>query len=173
GRRPAVERRVGRRWVRGRRPARGVAGHRADAVVIRVVIADDQALIRGGLRAILESDPGLEVVAEASDGAEAAARVREHAADVVLMDVQMPGTDGVAGTAMAIAARPQVRVVVLTMFDLDANVLGALRAGASAYLLKTTDPDDLLRAIHAVHAGDLLFAPTVTRRLVENFLGRH
>lgn len=141
--------------------------------MIRVVIADDQALIRGGLRAILESDPGLEVVAEASDGAEAAARVREHAADVVLMDVQMPGTDGVAGTAMAIAARPQVRVVVLTMFDLDANVLGALRAGASAYLLKTTDPDDLLRAIHAVHAGDLLFAPTVTRRLVENFLGRH
>lgn len=141
--------------------------------MIRVVIADDQPLIRAGVRAILESDPELQVVAEAGDGAEAAARVREHEADVVLMDIQMPGTDGVQGTRLAIAARPTVRVVVLTMFDLDENVLGALRAGASAFLLKSTAPGDLLHAIHAVRAGDMLFAASVTRRLVESFLGQH
>lgn len=141
--------------------------------VIRVVIADDQPLIRAGLRAILETDPGLSVVAEAEDGAEAAARVREHDADVALMDLQMPGTDGVTGIGLAITARPAVRVLVLTMFDLDENVLGALRAGASGFLVKSTAPDELLRAIHAVHAGELLFAPSVTRRLVENYLERH
>lgn len=141
--------------------------------VIRVVIADDQPLIRAGLRAVLESDPDVEVVAEAGDGAEAAARAREHEADVVLMDVQMPGTDGLVGTRMAITARPTVRVLVLTMFDLDENVLAALRAGASGFLLKSTDPREFLHAIRAVHRGDLLFAPSITRRLVESFLGSH
>lgn len=140
--------------------------------MIRVVIADDQDLIRAGLRAILEAEDDIEVVAEAGSGAAAARAAAEHRADIVLMDVQMPGTDGIAGTEAVLRARPRARVLVLTMFDLDEYVFGALRAGASGFLLKTTPPAELAAGIRACHRGDLLFAPTVTRRLVETYVRR-
>ena len=140
--------------------------------MIRVMVADDQDLIRAGLRAILQTEPDIEVVGEASDGRGAARVARETAADVVLMDVQMPGTDGIEALSLVAAARPEARVLMLTMFDLDEYVYGALKAGASGFLLKTTPPADLVAAIRAAHAGDLLFAPTVTRRLVESFVRR-
>lgn len=141
-------------------------------MTIRVALVDDQDLIRGGLRAILESAPDIEVVAEAGDGAGAVAAATRGAADVVLMDVQMPGVDGIAATRAVLAARPRCRVLVLTMFDLDEYVFGALRAGASGFLLKTTPPAELAAAVRACHRGDLLFAPTVTRRLVETYVRR-
>jgi len=140
--------------------------------VIRVVLADDQDLIRGGLRAILDAEEDISVVAETSDGAGAARAVAAHAADVVLMDVQMPGVDGLDGTRLAIEARPECRVLVLTMFDLDEYVFAALRAGASGFLLKTTPPAELAAAVRACHSGELLFAPAITRRLVEAYV-RH
>jgi len=139
---------------------------------IRVVIADDQDLIRGGLRAILDADESVTVVGEAANGREAARVAREERADVVLMDVQMPGSDGIEGVSTVLLARPEARVLMLTMFDLDEYVFDALRAGASGFLLKTTPPEQLVAAIHAVHSGDLLFAPTVTRRLVEAYVRR-
>jgi DNA-binding NarL/FixJ family response regulator len=139
---------------------------------IRVVVADDQDLIRAGLVAILGAEADLQVVGEAADGAEAAGAARATEADVVLMDVQMPGTDGIAGVRAVTAARPQAKVVMLTMFDLDEYVFGALRAGASGFLLKTTPPHELSAAIRATHRGDLLFAPTVTRRLVASYVSR-
>jgi len=140
--------------------------------VIRVVIADDQDLVRAGIAAILSAHEDLEVVGEAADGAAAARAAREARADVVLMDVQMPGTDGITGARQVAAARPEARVLMLTMFDLDEHVFGALQAGASGFLLKTTAPDDLVAAVRAVHSGDLLFAPSVTRRLVESYVRR-
>ena len=140
--------------------------------MIRVVVADDQALIRGGLQAILGAETDIEVVAEAADGASAAAAVTAYAADVVLMDVQMPGVDGITGTRLVVRTRPVCKVLVLTMFDLDEYVYGALRAGASGFLLKTTPPAELAAAIRACHAGDQLFAPSITRRLVETFVRR-
>ena len=139
---------------------------------VRTVVADDQDLIRAGIAAVLESADGIEVVGEAADGRTAAALAREQAADVVLMDVQMPGVDGIAGIEAVTRARPEARVLMLTMFDLDEYVFGALRGGASGFLLKTTPPDQLAAAIHAVHRGDLLFSPTVTRRLVETYVRR-
>lgn len=139
---------------------------------IRVVIADDQDLIRGGLRAILDAEDSVVVVGEAGDGREAARAARDERADVVLMDVQMPGGDGIEGVRAVHVSRPEAKVLMLTMFDLDEYVFGALRAGASGFLLKTTPPGDLVAAIHAVHSGDLLFAPTVTRRLVEAYVRR-
>ena len=139
---------------------------------IRVVIADDQDLIRAGLRAIVEADAGLVVVGEASDGAEAARLTRELEADVVLMDVQMPGTDGLAGITAVAAARPQAKVVMLTMYDVDDYVATALRAGARGFLLKTTPPEELTAAIRKAHAGQRVFAPSVTDRLVHSFV-RH
>ncbi|CAN5862127.1 response regulator [soil metagenome] len=138
--------------------------------MIRIVLADDQDLIRGGLRAILDAEDDLEVVAEAASGSAAAAAAGAHNADVVLMDVQMPGSDGIEGTRAVLRARPQARVLVLTMFDLDEYVFSALRAGASGFLLKTTPPDELAAAVRACHAGEQLFAPTVTRRLVETYI---
>jgi DNA-binding NarL/FixJ family response regulator len=140
--------------------------------VIRVGIVDDQALIRGGLRAILDAEADIEVVGEASDGAGAVRLASARLADVVLMDVQMPAVDGIEGTRRVIEARPESRVVVLTMFDLDEYVFAALRAGASGFLLKTTPPDELAAAVRACHRGEMLFAPTVTRRLVETYV-RH
>jgi DNA-binding NarL/FixJ family response regulator len=140
--------------------------------VIRVVIADDQDLIRGGLRAILDAEPDIDVVAEASNGADAAAVAAATEADVLLMDVQMPDTDGIEGTREAVRRRPQCRVLVLTMFDLDEYVFGALRAGASGFLLKTTEPAELAAAVRACHSGEMLFAPAVTRRLVETYVRR-
>jgi DNA-binding NarL/FixJ family response regulator len=136
------------------------------------VLADDQDLIRGGLRAILDAAADIEVVAEASSGRAAATAAAQHRADVVLMDVQMPGSDGIDGTRLVLQARPQCRVLVLTMFDLDEYVFGALRAGASGFLLKTTSPGELAAAVRACHTGELLFAPTVTRRLVETYVRR-
>lgn len=140
--------------------------------MIRVVIADDQDLIRGGIAAILSAEADLDVVGEADSGPAAARVARQTRADVVLMDVQMPGGDGVEGVATVAAARPEARVLMLTMFDLDEYVFGALRAGAAGFLLKTTPPTELAAAIRAVHSGDLLFAPSVTRRLVEAYVRR-
>jgi DNA-binding NarL/FixJ family response regulator len=138
--------------------------------VIRVVVADDEYLVRAGVRSILELEDDLTVVAEADDGRAAASAAREHLADVVLMDVQMPGTDGVAGVRLTTAARPESRVLMLTMFDLDEHVVGALRAGASGFLLKTASPEDLVAAVRGAHSGQQLFAPAVMRRLVETYV---
>jgi DNA-binding NarL/FixJ family response regulator len=138
--------------------------------MIRVGIIDDQDLIRGGLRAILDAEADIEVVGEASDGAGAARLAGARLADVVLMDVQMPVVDGIEGTRRVIEERPECRVIVLTMFDLDEYVFAALRAGASGFLLKTTPPQELADAVRACHAGEMLFAPTVTRRLVETYV---
>ncbi|HEY7043860.1 MAG TPA: response regulator transcription factor [Nocardioidaceae bacterium] len=137
---------------------------------IRVVIADDQDLVRGGLRAILTAVPDIAVVGDAADGATAAQVAVDENADVVLMDVQMPGTDGLEGTRLVVESGTGCRVLMLTTFDLDEYVVEALRRGASGFLLKTTPPDELAAAIRACHAGDLLFAPTVTRRLVETYV---
>jgi DNA-binding NarL/FixJ family response regulator len=143
-----------------------------DTSPIRVLIADDQHLIRGGLRAIIDAEPDLRVVAEAADGAAAAREAVASRADVVLMDVQMPGVDGIDGVRLVGKARPEARVLMLTMFDLDEYVLAALRAGASGFLLKTTPPADLAAAIRASRDGGMLFAPSVTRRLVESYVNQ-
>jgi DNA-binding NarL/FixJ family response regulator len=142
--------------------------------MIRVLIADDQALVRAGFRALVDAQADLEVVAEAGDGAEAVRLAAATSPDVALMDVRMPGTDGLAATA-AIAADPTLaatRVVILTTFDLDEYVFEALRAGASGFLLKDTEPADLLDGIRAVVRGDALLAPSVMQRLIETFASR-
>jgi DNA-binding NarL/FixJ family response regulator len=146
----------------------------AGGAPIRVLLADDQALVRAGFRALLDATDGVEVVGEAADGAAAVALARSLVPDVVLMDVRMPGTDGLAATR-AIAADERlasVKVVILTTFDLDEYVFEALRAGASGFLVKDTDPVDLLRGIRAVAEGDALLSPGVTRRLVAEFAAR-
>ena len=143
-----------------------------DTPPIRVLVVDDQHLIRGGLRAIIDAEPDLRVVGEAADGASAAREAVACRADVVLMDVQMPGVDGIEGVRLVIEARPEARVLMLTMFDLDDYVLRALRAGASGFLLKTTPPADLTAAIRAARNGTMLFAPSVTRRLVESYVNQ-
>jgi DNA-binding NarL/FixJ family response regulator len=135
-------------------------------VSIRVVIADDQALVRGGFRLILERH-GIDVVGEAADGDEAVTLTEQLRPDVVLMDVRMPGTDGVEATRR-LAGNP-ARIVILTTFDLDEYVFAALRAGASAFLLKDVRPADLVEAVRLVARGDALLAPTVTRRLLQRF----
>jgi DNA-binding NarL/FixJ family response regulator len=137
--------------------------------VIRVVLADDQALVRAGFRMILRAEPDVEVVGEAANGLEAVAAVVEHRPDVVLMDVRMPELDGIAATARIAETCPQSRVLVLTTFDLDEVVFGALRAGASGFLLKDAPEERLVTAIRIVAEGGSLFAPSVTRRLVEQF----
>jgi DNA-binding NarL/FixJ family response regulator len=134
----------------------------------RVLIADDQALLRGSFRVLVDSAPGLEVVGEATDGVEAVALTRREQPDVVLMDVRMPSMDGIEATRR-ICAESAVRVLMLTTFDLDEYVYAALRAGASGFLLKDTRPADLLAAIEVVASGDALLAPSVTRRLVAEF----
>jgi DNA-binding NarL/FixJ family response regulator len=142
--------------------------------VIRVLLADDQALIRAGFRSILERDREFNVVAEAADGHEALAAVRRNRVDVVLMDIRMPRLDGLAATA-AITADPQLRgvkVIVVTTYELDEYVFGALRAGASGFLLKDLEPDDLRKAVRTVALGHALLAPAVTKRLIEAFSTR-
>ena len=136
--------------------------------MIRVLIADDQALLRGSFRVLVETEPGLTVVGEAENGAHAVELAREHRPDVVLMDVRMPVLDGIEATRI-IRATTGSRVLVLTMFDVDSSVFAALRAGASGFLLKDVPPADLLRAIRVVADGDGLLAPTVTRRLIAEF----
>lgn len=136
---------------------------------IRVFLVDDQQLVRGGFRMLVDSQADMEVVGEAGDGGEAVARLAVTAADVVLMDVRMPRMDGVAATR-EITARGEVpRVVVLTTFDLDEYAFSAIKAGAAAFLLKDAPPEDLLSAIRTVHAGDSVVAPSTTRRLLDQF----
>jgi DNA-binding NarL/FixJ family response regulator len=139
--------------------------------MIRVLLADDQGLVRAGFRMILRAEPDIEVVGEAGDGEEAVARARETSPDVVLMDIRMPGVDGVEATRR-IAQAGGPRVLVLTTFDLDEYVYEALRAGASGFLLKDVPEEQLVAAIRVVAAGGSLFAPTVTRRLIEEFARR-
>jgi DNA-binding NarL/FixJ family response regulator len=136
---------------------------------IRVAIADDQALVRAGLRMVLEAEPDIEVVGEAGDGHEAIELARARRLDVVLMDVRMPRLDGIAATASIVAGPNAPRVLILTTFDLDENAFAAIRAGASGFLLKDSRPADLLAAIRAVHAGDAALAPRITRRMLELF----
>ncbi|WET80495.1 response regulator transcription factor [Amycolatopsis sp. QT-25] len=139
--------------------------------MIRVLIADDQALLRGSFRVLVDSAPDLEVVGEASDGAEAAELAGRERPDVVLMDVRMPELDGIEATRRicASSATEGVHVLMLTTFDLDAYVYSALRAGASGFLLKDTPPAELLNAIRVVAAGEGLLAPSITRRLIAEF----
>ena len=139
----------------------------------RVVIADDQALVRGGFRLIL-STAGIPVVAEAADGKEAFAAVLKHRPDVVLMDIRMPVMDGLEATRRILESRPgqDVRVIMLTTFDLDQYVYAALAAGASGFLLKAVSPEHLVAAVLLVRTGDALLAPSITRRLVERFAPR-
>jgi DNA-binding NarL/FixJ family response regulator len=134
---------------------------------IRVLMVDDDALLRAGLEAILSSDDGIEVVGEAPDGRVAVERARELRPDVVLMDVRMPTLDGIAATRELVAAVPDARVVILTTFEDDDYIFGALTAGASGFLLKRTSPELLIDAIKAVAAGDSLLSPSVTRRVVD------
>jgi DNA-binding NarL/FixJ family response regulator len=138
-------------------------------VSIRVLVADDQPLVRSGFRMILEERSDLELVGEAGDGAEAVALARELDPDVILMDVRMPGVDGVAATRRLIESGSRARVLVLTTFDLDEYVYAAIRAGASGFLLKDVEPNELVDAIRVVAAGNSLFGPAATERLVARF----
>jgi DNA-binding NarL/FixJ family response regulator len=140
--------------------------------VIGVLLVDDQAMIRAGLRMVLESEPDLSVVAEASNGVEAVQIGRRERPDVVLMDVRMPEMDGIEATRRLLEAVPDTRVIVVTTFDIDDYVYGALRAGASGFLLKDAPPDDLIAAIRVVARGDALIAPSVTKRLIAEFADR-
>ncbi|WP_320069791.1 response regulator transcription factor [Micromonospora sp. RTGN7] len=141
-------------------------------MTIRVLIADDQDLIRAGLAMIIEARPDLTVVGEAADGVEAVALAQRHRPDVVLMDVRMPRRDGIEATRDLVARGNPARIIMLTTFDLDEPVFAALRAGASAFLLKDTRPADLAEAVRVVARGDALLAPTVTRRLLDRFADR-
>jgi DNA-binding NarL/FixJ family response regulator len=135
--------------------------------VIRILLADDQALVRGGFRMILEAEPDLQVVGEAADGGEVVERALETRPDLVLMDVRMPALDGIEATRRLLAALPAARVLILTTFDLDEYVVDAFRAGASGFLLKTAPPHQLVAAVHTVQDGDALLTPASTRRLIE------
>jgi DNA-binding NarL/FixJ family response regulator len=135
--------------------------------VIRVLLADDQALVRGGFRLILQAEPDIEVAGEAADGEQAVAAALQARPDVVLMDIRMPVLDGIEATRRLIPQLGATRVVMLTTFDLDDYVVEAFRAGASGFLLKTAPPPQLVAAIRTVHAGDGLLAPASTRRLIE------
>jgi DNA-binding NarL/FixJ family response regulator len=139
---------------------------------VRVLIVDDDALMRAGLRAVLSSDPGVNVVGEAADGSAAPDSARRLRPDVVLMDVRMPGVDGIRATREVLATSPEVRVVILTTFEEDDYIFGALGAGASGFLLKRTRPEELIAAVHTIAAGDSLLAPSVTRRVIDRMATR-
>ncbi|MDQ0613687.1 DNA-binding NarL/FixJ family response regulator [Microbacterium sp. W4I4] len=139
---------------------------------IRIVVADDHDLVRAGLVAILGVEADMEVVAEASDGAQAAIAAGEQRADVVLMDMSMPGTDGLEGLTRIRADHPHCVVIMLTTFNMVESIEQALRAGAAGYLLKTASPEEMLRAIRAAHRGERVFSRAVQDRLVESFLGQ-
>ena len=134
---------------------------------VRVLIADDDDLMRVGLRGVLASDPGIEVVGEARDGRDALHRTRLLQPEVVLMDVRMPDLDGIAATRELLAAFPDVRVVILTTFEQDDYIFDALSAGASGFLLKRTSPEDLIAAVHTIAGGESLLSPSVTSRVIE------
>jgi DNA-binding NarL/FixJ family response regulator len=140
--------------------------------MIKVLVVDDQVLIRAGLGALLRAAPGIEVVGEAADGEQAVTLAASSKPDVILMDIRMPGVSGIVATERILAADPHPRVLVLTTFDLDEYVYAALRAGACGFLLKDAPPERLLSAVQAVSAGDMLFAPSVTRRLIEAYVPR-
>ncbi|MEU8969552.1 response regulator transcription factor [Streptomyces monashensis] len=143
-------------------------------MTIRVLLADDQALLRSAFRVLVDSEPDMEVIGEASDGAEAVRLAREQGADVVLMDIRMPGTDGLAATRM-ISADPslaEVRVVILTTFEVDDYVVQALRAGASGFLGKGSEPEELLNAIRVAAGGEALLSPVATKGLIARFLAQ-
>jgi DNA-binding NarL/FixJ family response regulator len=139
--------------------------------VIRILLADDEALVRAGLRLILQSEPDIEVVGEAVDGEDAIRQTRALGPDVVVMDVRMPRLDGVEATRQLVEAG-QGRVLILTTFDLDAHLFSAIQAGASGFMLKAVPPDDLITAVRAVARGDALIEPRMTRRLLEEFARR-
>ncbi len=139
---------------------------------VRVLLADDQALLRSGFRMVLEEQDGIEVVGEAADGDEAVARTLEMSPDVVLMDVRMPGSDGIEATRRIVEQRPATRVLILTTFDLDEYAFSALRYGASGFLLKDAQPAELAAAIRSVADGDAVLAPGVTRRLLDAYARR-
>ncbi|MFE5797694.1 response regulator [Streptomyces sp. NPDC056503] len=143
-------------------------------MTIRVLLADDQALLRSAFRVLVDSEPDMEVVGEAADGAQAAALARSERPDVVLMDIRMPGTDGLAATR-AITADPEladVRIVMLTTFEIDEYVVESLRAGASGFLGKGAEPEELLGAIRIAHAGEALLSPAATKGLIATFLAQ-
>jgi len=142
--------------------------------VIRVLLADDQLLVRAGFKALLDAQPDIEVVAEAGDGQQALAAVRAHRPDLVLMDIRMPVLDGLVATRRITEdpRLPEVKVVMLTTFELDEYVFEALRSGASGFLVKDTEPEELVRAVRTVVAGDGLLSPGVTRRLIAEFAAR-
>ncbi len=151
-----------------------MSGGDAEQAVIRVVLADDQVLVRAGFRALLAAQPDIEVVGEAADGEQALGLVRERRPDVVLMDIRMPVLDGLAATR-GITEDPalaDVKVIMLTTFELDEYVFEAIRSGASGFLVKDTEPEELLRAVRAVVGGDALLSPGVTRRLIAEFAAR-
>lgn len=137
--------------------------------MIRVGLVDDQPMVRVGLKMILESEGDIEVCCEASNGADAVALAATHTPDVILMDIRMPGMDGLAATKAVLAANPAARIVILTTFDDDEYLYGALRAGASGFLLKSADGDTLVDAVRIVAGGEALLAPAVTRRVIEQF----
>ncbi|MCF3102254.1 response regulator transcription factor [Streptomyces roseoverticillatus] len=141
-------------------------------MTVRILLADDQPLVRSGLRVIMSDHPDLEVVGEAATGSEAVRLVGDLGPDVVVMDIRMPGMDGIEATRLITAGPATARVLVLTTFDEDDHVYGALRAGASGFVVKDMALDDILAAIRVVAAGDALIAPGVTRRLIADFAGR-
>ena len=136
---------------------------------IRIIVADDHPVVRGGLVALLRTIPSLDVVGEAADGATAVRLTHEHRPDVVLMDVRMPGMDGVEATRQIREQTPESRVLILTMYDDDATVFTAMKAGAQGYLLKESEQDDIVRAVHAVVAGEAIFGPGVAARVLGYF----
>ena len=138
-------------------------------MTIRILLVDDQPLLRMGFRMVLDASAGLTVVGEAGSGSEAIVLAQELRPDVVLMDVRMPGMDGIEATRQITAARPETRVIILTTFDLDEYAFGGLRAGASGFLLKDTEPSELVAAIHTVAAGEASVSPRVTRRMLDLF----
>ncbi len=140
--------------------------------MIRVLVVDDQALVRGGLRMILDAQPDIEVAGEACDGRQALQKARELAPDVVLMDIRMPELDGIGATKRLLTTTDAPRVLILTTFDLDQYVYEAMKAGASGFLLKDVEPEQLALAVRTVAAGDALLSPTITRRLIEEFVRR-
>jgi DNA-binding NarL/FixJ family response regulator len=139
---------------------------------VRVLLVDDDDLMRAGLKAVLSSDDTIEAVGEASDGREAVQRVIELRPDVVLMDVRMPDLDGIAATREVLSVAPESKVVILTTFEDDEYVFGALNVGASGFLLKRTRPEELIAAIHTIAAGDSLLSPSVTRRVIDRMAGQ-